>query len=99
MRILSILSAAAMCIAGLMMTSPASAAPLGAVALQAAAQSDSAAQQVHWRGYRHCHWRHGRRYCHGRRYGRVYGWPGVGIYVGPRHHHRHHWHRGHHRHH
>lgn len=45
-------------------------------------------QQVHYRPYRHCHWRWGRRYCHG-------GYrPGVGLYFGPgyrhRYHHRHH---------
>jgi len=49
----------------------------------------AALEQVHWRPYRHCHWRWGRRYCHG-----AYHRPGVRLFYGPRHH-RHH--RDHHR--
>jgi len=40
------------------------------------------AEQVHWRGYRHCHWRGGYRRCHG---GQYYGgtyWGGPGLYFG-----------------
>jgi hypothetical protein len=49
-------------------------------------------QQIHWRSYRHCHWRYGRRYCHG-------GYrPGVRLYYGPSYHRNHRYHR-YHRHH
>lgn len=92
--------AAALSVAPLM-ASPASATPTALGSVKAArAGGASATTPVHWRRYRHCHWRHGRRVCHGRRHHRRYyydGWyglPGVGIYFGGRrHHHRHH-HRG-----
>jgi hypothetical protein len=79
-----------------LMASPASAAPSGLGTLKGATTFDSSATKVHWRRYRHCHWRHGRRHCHGRRHYDDYGWPSFGIYFGTGHrHHRHH--RGHHR--
>lgn len=94
-----ILSLAAMC-AALAVATPASAAPIGAAALKGVTTNiDSAASKVHYRRYRHCHRRYGRRRCHGRRHYRSgrYGWPGFGIYFGKRHHHRHHhgrrWHK------
>lgn len=75
----------------------ANAAPVGAI--QQAIKGDRAElQQVDWRPYRHCHRRHGRKWCHGgQRYG-YYGYnPGVSVFIGrPRHHHHH---RHHHRHH
>lgn len=81
---------AAMGCAGLM-ASPASAAPAGFGVLKSAAAADTSAMNVHWRRHRHCHRRHGRRHCHGRRHYRSYGWPGVSLYFGTRHrHHRHH---------
>jgi hypothetical protein len=57
-------------------------------------------QKVHYRNYRHCHWRNGRRWCHGgyrRGYRGNYG-PGISLYIGPRwgwgrRHHRRHWRR------
>lgn len=71
------------------------AAPTGATAapISTAPRLDvpGGAMNVHWRGWRHCHWRYGERYCHGgRRWNR--GWDGPGIYLnfGKRHH-------GHHR--
>jgi hypothetical protein len=87
---------AALSFAGLM-ASPASAAPSGLGTLKGATTIDSSATKVHWRRYRHCHWRHGRRHCHGRRHYRSYGWgPSFGIYFGSgKRHHRHH--RRHHR--
>lgn len=51
--------------------------------------------QVHWRGYRHCHWRHGWRRCHGGYYG-YYG-PGVYLHFGHRHRFHRNRHFGHHR--
>ena len=75
---------AALSFAGLM-ASPASAAPSGLGTLkEATATVDSSATKVHWRRYRHCHWRHGHRRCHGRSHYRSYGLPGVGIYFGSR---------------
>lgn len=93
MRMLSVLSVAALSL-GAVMASPAAAAPLGAGTMQAATPAGSVAEKVHWRPYRHCHRRHGRRYCHGgRSYRRYDVFPSVGIYIGPkkhRHHRRHH---------
>ncbi len=55
-------------------------------------------EQVHYRGYRHCHWRHGHRHCHGGRAYRSYGYtPGVSIYIGKGKRHGY-GHRRHHRH-
>jgi len=54
-----------------------------AQALPAAKAPDTSAErsnleQVHWRRYRHCHWRYGYRRCHGgyayRPYGYSYGY-------------------------
>jgi hypothetical protein len=51
-------------------------------------------EQVHWRSYRHCHWRYGWRRCHGgyARYYRpyYYGSPGIYLRFGGHRHHRHH---------
>jgi hypothetical protein len=84
---------AAMGFAGLM-ASPASAAPSGMDMLKGATTIDPSASKVHWRGYRHCHRRYGRRRCHGgpRYYDNYYGWPGISLYFGSRrgHHHRRH---------
>ena len=94
-RVLTIV--AALGFAGL--ASPASAAPSGLGVLKGATTVDSSATNVHWRRYRHCHYRKGRRYCHGRRHYRSYGWPSFGVYFGEkrRYHHRRHHHRKHHR--
>jgi hypothetical protein len=48
-------------------------------------------EQVHWRRYRHCHRRWGRRRCHGGRHYRGYrywGGPGIHLYIGKGHRHR-----------
>jgi hypothetical protein len=79
----------------------ANAAPVGALQ-QTMKVERPELQQVDWRPYRHCHRRHGRKWCHGgaRRHG-YYGYqPGVQLFVGPRrgHHHHHRHHRRHHRH-
>lgn len=93
-RILAVAAAGA----AVLLASPASAAPAGSGTepLRAATVTGDMVQKVHWRRYRHCHRRYGRRRCHGgRRYYRYGVLPGVGIYIGRRHHHRHHrrWHR------
>ena len=77
----------------------ANAGPLGAFQKNSNVER-SDLQQVHWRGYRHCHRRYGRRYCHGGYRGyRHYGYgPGITLRFGfgPRwHRHRHHHHRRH----
>jgi hypothetical protein len=77
------------------MANPASAAPSGLGVLKGATTVDSSATKVHWRRYRHCHYRHGRRRCHGQRHYRSFGWPSVGIYFGEKRHHRHRKHRHH----
>ncbi len=71
--------AAAASVAGLLCLAsvPASAAPLtNSDTARQIILSDAAIQPAHWRGYRHCHWRHGWRRCHGgyhyRRYYRPY---------------------------
>jgi hypothetical protein len=97
----------AICVAALIMIGaaavPANAAPVGANVLQGAAATgiDTTASKVHYRRYRHCHRRYGRRRCHGRRGYRRGGWTGIGIYLGKRryHHNRHHRHRWRKRHH
>lgn len=78
----------------------ANAAPVGPIQ-KAADTQRSDLQQVDWRPYRHCHRRHGRKWCHGGAANRGYGYygyrPGVSLYIGPRYkHHRHY--RRHHRH-
>lgn len=84
---------------------PASSAPVAAQLgfLKLADEGDSIRQPVHWRGFRHCHWRHGWRRCHGgyRHYGfspyPYWGWgPGIYFRFGGHHHHHH---FGHHHHH
>ena len=45
-------------------------------------------QSVDWRPYRHCHWYHGRRWCHG---GKGYWRPGWGWGWGWGHRHHHRW--------
>jgi hypothetical protein len=82
-------------------SSPANAAPLSNVGGLKDAGTTTSLQQVHYRPYRHCHWRHGYRRCHGGygyRYGYGYG-PGVYLNFGGRRHHHHHRHhrRGRHR--
>lgn len=54
-------------------------------------------QEVHYRDFRHCHWRHGHRWCHGGyRYYNDYGYsPGIVLRFGHFGHHHHH-HGGHH---
>lgn len=63
-----------------------------------AASESAYVQLVHFRNWRHCHWRHGNRWCHGRHY-ESYG-PGVNLYLdfgGNRfRHNHHHRHFGHH---
>jgi hypothetical protein len=68
-------------LAALVMATPSQASPLGA-ATSLKIEGTAAAQPVHWRGYRHCHWRMGDRWCHGGRYYRSRG-PGVRLYIGP----------------
>jgi hypothetical protein len=60
------------------------------------AAADSPAIDVHYRNYRHCHWRYGERWCHGhRRHLGIYGGgPSIYLNFGHRHHNRHHWNRG-----
>jgi hypothetical protein len=80
----------------------ANAAPFGGA--KPAGLEQTQLQKVDYRGYRHCHWRNGRRWCHGG-YRRGYWGPGVSLYFGPRWGsgrrywgHRHyggHWHRHH----
>jgi hypothetical protein len=66
------------------------AAPMPAAGLaKSIAVDQTGLQQVHWRPYRHCHWRWGRRYCHGGYRPRVGLYFGPGYYYGYRHHHRH----------
>jgi hypothetical protein len=91
---LKALAIATMCAGGLMAAAPASAAPLGAAGLlETATSTERGVSKVHYRRYRHCHRRYGRRRCHGRRhYRRGYGidLPGVSLYFGERRRHRHH---------
>ena len=88
----------------------ASAAPIGNLASvpDRAVTDNPLLDKVHWRGWRHCHWRHGWRRCHGGGYSYYYGgypyyyggypyfyggwWPGIRF--GHRHHHRHFRHHG-----
>lgn len=71
----------------------ASAAPLATAPPLAGQSSD--VENIHWRGWRHCHWRHGDRFCHGgRRWGRDFDGPGIYLNFGDRHGHRHHHHDG-----
>lgn len=61
----------------------AQAAPIGNVT-GAAESAGSPVSQIDYRGYRHCHWRYGRRWCHGGHGYRGYGGPGINLYIGPR---------------
>lgn len=76
---------------GLIAAAPASALPKGPVSSETGAAS--IVDNVHWRGWRHCHWRHGERFCHG---GRRWGWggPGVTIDIAPGRRHHRDWDRG-----
>jgi hypothetical protein len=89
-----------------MITVPAGAAPISGGALkQDVPAADRQIDAVHYRGWRHCHWRRGYRHCHGGYayydyddYPYYYGYPGFygyGFRFGHRHHH-HHGHHGHH---
>jgi hypothetical protein len=66
---------------------PASAAPIGNVATlpdRTVTGANPLLDKVHWRRYRHCHWRHGWRRCHGgyRRHYRHYSYGGYPYYYG-----------------
>jgi len=77
---------------------PVSAAPVGTGALAAATERAAPAgglETVHYRPYRHCHWRYGRRWCHGPHY---YGYYGYGPGWGGSYRH-HHWKKKHYHHH
>lgn len=68
---------------------PANAAPMGKLPN---AKDRADVTQVHYRSYRHCHWRHGHRWCHGPDYGYYdydYG-PNVTFGFSGHRHHRHH---------
>ena len=75
----------------------ANAAPVSSAALQGGASTTSAlTEHVHYRGYRHCHWRGGIRRCHGGYGNRYSGSPGIYLRCGNRNHgHRHHGNRHH----
>lgn len=80
-------------VAGLLLAAAAtgaSAAPLSS-APNIAGQS-SGVETVHMRGWRHCHWRDGERFCHGGRRHGLYRNDAPGIYLnfGNRRHHGHH---------
>ncbi len=64
-----------------LVTAPASAAPMGPSAAAILAPAATAAEPVDYRPYRHCHWKKGRKWCHGPHYRSSYG-PGVSIYIG-----------------
>src|SRR5262245_32578228 len=90
-----------------MITVPAGAAPIGGLKQDVTA-ADRQIDAVHYRDWRHCHWRQGYRYCHGGYvrpyrdydyyyddYPYYYGYPGFygyGFRFG--HHHHHHGHHG-----
>ena len=76
--------------AGLVLTmapAMATAAPLSTA--PAIGNEASNVSNVHWRSWRHCHWRHGERFCHGGRRHWDNGGPGINLYIGGkrRHHH------------
>lgn len=94
--------AAALAAASLAFGGTVNAAPVGAIGKAVSAEQMNL-QQVDYRGYRHCHRRHGRRWCHeGYRRHSYYGYgyrPGFSVYIGPRWgSHRHHRRHGRHRH-
>ncbi|MGE0025331.1 MAG: hypothetical protein AB7S70_17050 [Hyphomicrobium sp.] len=84
--------AAALAAAALSFGGTANAAPIGAPAKAVSTADQSNLQQVHYRRYKHRHYRHYRKY-RGHRYGyyRGYRRPGVSIYIGPRYGHRRYW--------
>lgn len=69
----------------------ANAAPAGVPLAQTQVDINSV-QAIDYRGYRHCHWRYGRRWCHGARGYRGWYGPGIHLHFGTRHRG---WHRGH----
>lgn len=74
----------------LVASQPANALPKAPMGVGTAAE-ESAVQPVHYRGWRHCHWRNGNRYCHGGRRSGYWGGPRFSIDIGPgwgRRHHR-----------
>ncbi len=80
------LSAVVLGLAGAAAT-PASAAPIGNVAAlpdRTVTGANPLLEPVHWRRWRHCHWRHGWRRCHGgyRRHYRHYYYGGYPYYYG-----------------
>lgn len=75
------------------LVSSAQAAPVGNVAT-VGQTAGSQVENVDYRGYRHCHWRNGRKLCHGARGYRYRSGPSFGIYIGPRHSYHRGW-RGH----
>lgn len=58
------------------------AAPLTPSAAAIIAPVTTDVMPVHARPYRHCHWRNGRKWCHGPHYYRGYYGPGVTLYFG-----------------
>lgn len=72
--------------AALLLATSANAAPLSGAGAANEATTAAGTQLVNFRGYRHCHWRSGRRWCHG---GLNRRGSGISIYIGPRYkHHR-----------
>ena len=87
----------------MMITVPASAAPISGGMLKDVTAADRQIDAVHYRDWRHCHWRGGYRYCHGGYdydygydYPYYYGYPGYSVFRFGHRHHRHHGHHGHH---
>lgn len=73
-----------------------SVAALPAAKLGSQAVQSSSIHDIHWRKYRHCHWRNGHRYCHGKHYRRsYYGAPGIYLNFGTQHRHHGKKHRDH----
>src|SRR5262245_58454685 len=88
----------------LVITVPAGAVPISGGVLKDVAAADRQIDAVHYRDWRHCHWRRGYRYCHGGDdydygYDDYYGYPSYSVFRFGHRHHRHHGHHGHHRHH
>lgn len=91
----STLVAAVLAASSLSFSGAANAAPVGPKTVNV---EHSQLEQVHYRGYRHCHGPRWNRHCHGGRAYRSYGYgsPGVSIYIGKRGYgHRHRDHRDH----
>jgi hypothetical protein len=82
----NLVAALAAAVAVLGFAASANAAPVSSAALQGGLSPTSGlAEQVDYRGYRHCHWRGGFRRCHGG-YGNRYSGPGITLRFGNRHH-------------